>query len=70
MVHDIGGREGLEPASEQKEIASGFASAWSMKLLGGRNPVPIVNVMRFRDGKIGEFWNHRHDIDTAAGNLG
>lgn len=39
------------------------------RLLGGREQIPIVNVLRFRDGKIVEFWNHRHDIDTARGNL-
>ena len=30
----------------------------------GRSDIPIINVFRFRDGKIVEFWNHRHDIDT------
>jgi predicted SnoaL-like aldol condensation-catalyzing enzyme len=40
---------------------------WLMKLamLGGRNPVPIINVFRFQDGKIVEIWNHRHDIDVG-----
>ena len=42
---------------------------WWMKLLGGRDPIPIINVMRFRDGKIVEIWNHRHDIDTGMANL-
>ncbi|MEE9363728.1 MAG: ester cyclase [Cellulophaga sp.] len=27
-------------------------------------PLHIINVFRIRDGKIVEFWNHRHDIDT------
>ena len=42
-------------------------TTWLMKLamLGGRNPVPIINVLRFRDGKIVEIWNHRHDIDIG-----
>lgn len=26
--------------------------------------LPIINVMRFENGKIVEIWNHRHDIDT------
>jgi predicted SnoaL-like aldol condensation-catalyzing enzyme len=40
---------------------------WLMTLvmLGGRNPVPIINVFRFKDGKIVEIWNHRHDIDVG-----
>jgi len=31
----------------------------------GSSSVPIINVVRIQDGKIVEFWNHRHDIDTA-----
>ena len=27
--------------------------------------LPIINVFRFEDGKIVEFWNHRHDIDSG-----
>ncbi|NAS11319.1 nuclear transport factor 2 family protein [Poritiphilus flavus] len=27
-------------------------------------PLPIINVMRMKDGKMVEIWNHRHDIDT------
>jgi predicted SnoaL-like aldol condensation-catalyzing enzyme len=42
---------------------------WWMKALGGRSSIPIINVFRFRDGKIVEIWNHRHDIDTGAGNM-
>ncbi len=40
---------------------------WWMKILmlGSRNPIPIINVFRFRDGKIVEIWNHRHDIDIG-----
>ena len=34
-------------------------------MLGGRRPVPIINVFRFKDGKIVEIWNHRHDIDIG-----
>ena len=40
-----------------------------MKLLGGREQIPIINVFRFRDGKIVEIWNHRHDIDTGRANF-
>lgn len=28
------------------------------------NPISIINVFRIKDGKIIEFWNHRHDIET------
>ena len=42
---------------------------WWMKALGGQEQIPIINVFRFRDGKIVEIWNHRHDIDTGVGNL-
>jgi len=34
-------------------------------MLGGRRPVPVINVFRFEDGKIVEIWNHRHDIDVG-----
>jgi predicted SnoaL-like aldol condensation-catalyzing enzyme len=40
---------------------------WWMKALGGDEHIPIINVFRFRDGKIVEIWNHRHDIDTGMG---
>ena len=33
-------------------------------LLYGTSQLPIINVARVEDGKIVEFWNHRHDIDT------
>ena len=33
--------------------------------LGGRESIPIINVFRFKDGKIVEVWNHRHDVDTG-----
>ena len=39
------------------------------RVLGGRRPLPIINVFRFRDGKIVEIWNHRHDIDFAWGRI-
>jgi predicted SnoaL-like aldol condensation-catalyzing enzyme len=42
-------------------------TVWWMKILGGPEHIPIINVFRFRDGKIVEIWNHRHDIDTGMG---
>src|SRR5688500_16665835 len=44
-------------------------SVWWMKVLGGKEHIPIINVFRFRDGKIVEVWNHRHDIDTGMANF-
>ncbi|MEP7147267.1 MAG: nuclear transport factor 2 family protein [Acidobacteriota bacterium] len=45
-------------------------NVWWMKLLGGSEQhIPIINVMRIRDGKIVEIWNHRHDIDTMQANF-
>ena len=44
-------------------------NVWWMKLIGGKEHIPIINVFRFRDGKIVEVWNHRHDIDTGLGNF-
>ena len=34
------------------------------KIFIGEGKIPIINVFRIEDGKIVEFWNHRHDIDT------
>ena len=41
--------------------------SWWMKAMmaGGRTPIPVINVFRFRDGRIVEIWNHRHDIDVG-----
>jgi predicted SnoaL-like aldol condensation-catalyzing enzyme len=58
------------------QIAEGdlVATRWSLDyepttLLGcvllGHDSLPIINVFRFKDGKIVELWNHRHDIDTG-----
>jgi predicted SnoaL-like aldol condensation-catalyzing enzyme len=51
-------------------------STWYMKAfdkgakaLGGRSRIPIINVFRFRDGKIVEVWNHLHDVDTGITSL-
>jgi predicted SnoaL-like aldol condensation-catalyzing enzyme len=38
-------------------------------LVGKSDELPIINVMRIEDGKIVEFWNHRHDIDTQMSRL-
>jgi len=35
------------------------------RLILGKTTLPIINVLRIEDGKIVEFWNHRHDIDTS-----
>ena len=97
IAHDIGNRKNsMEPAEEQKKIATFFwergtmtgtidyqiaegdlvatrwqwyfePNVWWMKILGGKEHIPIINVFRFRDGKIVEVWNHRHDIDTGMG---
>ena len=34
-------------------------------LMYGNSSIPIINVARIKDGKIVEFWNHRHDIDSG-----
>jgi predicted SnoaL-like aldol condensation-catalyzing enzyme len=44
-------------------------NVWWMKILGGEEHIPIINVFRIRDGKIVEVWNHRHDIDTSQSNI-
>ncbi|MEO1041929.1 MAG: nuclear transport factor 2 family protein [Pseudomonadota bacterium] len=31
----------------------------------GDTTLPIINVVKIEDGKIVEFWNHRHDIDAS-----
>lgn len=35
------------------------------RLILGKTSLPIINVLRIEEGKIVEFWNHRHDIDTS-----
>lgn len=35
------------------------------KWILGEHSLPIINVVRIKEGKIVEFWNHRHDIDTS-----
>lgn len=39
------------------------------RIMGGNRQIPIINVFRFKDGKIVEIWNHRHDIDAFHGNI-
>lgn len=63
------------------QIAEGdlVATRWKMSadpntllgkvLIGKNDELPIINVMRIEDGKIVEFWNHRHDIDTRMAKL-
>ena len=34
------------------------------RIMVGRATLPIINVVTIEDGKIIEFWNHRHDIDA------
>ena len=51
-------------------VATRWISDFEPETLFGRfvlkhTSLPIINVLRIDDGKIVEFWNHRHDIDTA-----
>ncbi len=34
------------------------------RIMVGSATLPIINVVTIEDGKIIEFWNHRHDIDA------
>ncbi len=49
-------------------VATRWHSTFKPNSLIGRlfvmEKLPIINVFRFKDGKIVELWNHRHDIDT------
>ncbi len=51
-------------------VATRWGGTFKSKTLFGkialepREPISIINVFRIEDGKIVEFWNHRHDIDT------
>lgn len=50
-------------------VATRWISTFEPETLFGRmflgtGALPIINVVRIKDGKIVEFWNHRHDIDT------
>jgi predicted SnoaL-like aldol condensation-catalyzing enzyme len=56
-------------------VATRWRVSWEPNTLFGRllvgkdDELPIINVMRIEDGKIVEFWNHRHDIDTRMARL-
>ncbi|MDH3650756.1 MAG: ester cyclase [Saprospiraceae bacterium] len=51
-------------------VATRWTSSFRSNTLFGRlfiqtkNPISIINVFRIENGKIVEFWNHRHDIET------
>ena len=51
-------------------VATRWTGSFEANALFGRialetdKPISIINVFRIKDGKIVEFWNHRHDIDT------
>ena len=51
-------------------VATRWTGSFKSNTLFGRialetdQPISIINVFRIEDGKIVEFWNHRHDIDT------
>lgn len=51
-------------------VATRWTGSFKSNTLFGRialetdQPISIINVFRIKDGKIVEFWNHRHDIDT------
>ena len=79
-IADFFHSQGNMTGSIDFQIAEGdlVATRWQWKfeptsllfrLLGGREQIPIINVFRFEDGKIVEIWNHRHDYDTARGNI-
>lgn len=80
MIADFFHSKGNMTGTIDYQIAEGdlVATRWQGKfepksflfrIMGGRNQIPIINVFRFRDGKIVEIWNHRHDIDTGQGNI-
>lgn len=51
-------------------VATRWTGSFRANTLFGRiamatdEPISIINVFRIKDGKIIEFWNHRHDIET------
>ena len=51
-------------------VATRWTGSFKANTLFGRialetkKPISIINVFRIKNGKIVEFWNHRHDIDT------
>jgi predicted SnoaL-like aldol condensation-catalyzing enzyme len=74
-IADFFWRNGNINAKHDFQIAEGdlVATRWIVefepktlrgKVMIGKGPLAIVNILRIKDGKIVEFWNHRHDIDT------
>lgn len=51
-------------------VATRWTGSFKATTLFGRialetkEPISIINVFRIKNGKIVEFWNHRHDIET------
>ena len=51
-------------------VATRWTGTFKANTLFGRlalqtpKPISIINVFRIKKGKIVEFWNHRHDIET------
>lgn len=51
-------------------VATRWTGSFKAATLFGRialepkGPISIINVFRIKNGKIVEFWNHRHDIET------
>lgn len=56
--------------AERDLVATRWTGSFKANTLFGHialetnEPISIVNVFRIKDGKIIEFWNHRHDIET------
>lgn len=74
-VADFFWKNGKMTGAIQYQIAEGdlVATRWNAKFepetfignfMIGEGDIPIINVFRFKEGKIVEIWNHRHDIDT------
>ena len=76
-IADFFWENGSMTGSIDYQLANGdlVATRWHWKyspstflgrILIGETEIPIINVFRFRDGKIVEVWNHRHDIDIPG----
>ncbi len=56
--------------AERDLVATRWTGTFNANTLFGKfvlqtkTPISIINVFRIKDGKIVEFWNHRHDIET------
>jgi len=72
-IADMFWNEGTLSGKIDYQIADGdlVATRWHSRFEGNTlkgklfemDDLPIINVFRFKDGKIVELWNHRHDID-------